>query len=196
MNRWKRQVCKVEKMGKGEEALSSLRKIGLSPLNWNRGGRGKMGSGEAHWADEENGKLTDAIVAIVCYCSWNSQSSHIFIQHLTPLYSYKAFKMCPFYRLRNWGSEKVFSRWHSQKHQSQDFWSWSLAEVLPPKFSLPWQWPSNLHECEKMLRSFKKKKKVQNSTPTLSEWGLGKVTGLEPLQLPDLQNKEADPHFL
>lgn len=105
--------------------------------------------------------------------------------------------MCPFYRLRNWGSEKVFSRWHNQWYQSQDFWSWSLAEVLPPKLSLPWQWLSNLHECEKMLRSFKRKK-IQNSdlTHRLSEWGLGKVTDLEPLQLPDLQNKGADPHFL
>ena len=106
--------------------------------------------------------------------------------------------MCPFYRLRNWGSEKVFSRWHSQKYQSQDFWSWSLAEVLSPKLSLPWQWLSNLRESEKTLRSFKKKKKIQNSdlTPRLSEWGLGKVTDLESLQLPDLQNKGADPHFL
>ena len=85
--------------------------------------------------------------------------------------------MCPFYRLRNWGSEKVFSRWHSQKYQSQDFWSWSLAEVLSPKLSLPWQWLSNLRESEKTLRSFKKKKKkykTLTSPPDYLSEALGK----------------------
>ena len=82
-------------MGKGEEALSSLRKIGLRLLNWNGGGRGKMGSGEAHCTDEEKETQGSSLICPCC-CSWNCQSSHIFIQHLIPFIPIRPLKCARF----------------------------------------------------------------------------------------------------